>query len=171
MTYSVSRFLRNTALLALATTSIAWAAPSSEDIIKNHFKTYLGQTPDEVRKTDYGNLYEVRIGTDIVYSDPNGLYLIAGNVTVLHFTPSEPRQVTLYLSKVDNVGDIVGEIKLVVLAHQRQEGHKEDAAEKYKLFSFHFVSVVVVKVLTIRLHPTPGCQSPCSVHPKCLVLD
>ena len=101
MTYSVSRVLRNTALLALATTSIAWAAPSSEDIIKNHFKTYLGQTPDEVRKTDFGNLYEVRIGTDIVYSDPNGLYLIAGNVIDLQSKKNLTEERTEAVSKID----------------------------------------------------------------------
>lgn len=101
MAYSISRFLRNAACLALATTSLAWAASTPESVIKNHFKTYLGQTPDEVRKTDYGNLYEVRLGTDIVYSDPNGLYLIAGNVIDLQSKKNLTEERVDQVSKID----------------------------------------------------------------------
>ena len=101
MTHSVSRFLRNAAFLTIASASIAWAAPSPESVIKNHFKTYLGQKPDEVRKTDYGNLYEVRLGTDIVYSDPNGLYLIMGNVIDMQSKKNLTEERVDQVSKID----------------------------------------------------------------------
>ncbi len=101
MTHSVSCFLRNAALLSLAATSMAWAASTPESVIKNHFKTYLGQTPDEVRKTDYGNLYEVRLGTDIVYSDPNGLYLIMGNVIDMQSKKNLTEERVDQVSKID----------------------------------------------------------------------
>jgi hypothetical protein len=74
------------------------------------------------------------------------LYLIAGDVAVLHFTPSEPRKFTLYLTKVDNVGDIVREIELEVLTPHRQADHKEKIAEKINSLGFHLRFVVVVKV-------------------------
>lgn len=101
MSHSVLRFLRNAALLSLAATSMAWAASTPETVIKNHFKTYLGQTPDEVRKTDFGNLYEVRLGTDIVYSDPNGLYLIMGNVIDMQSKKNLTEERVDQVSKID----------------------------------------------------------------------
>ncbi len=101
MTHSFSRFLRNAALLTLTATSMAWAASTPEAVIKNHFKTYLGQAPDEVRKTDYGNLYEVRMGTDIVYSDPNGLYLIAGDVIDMQSKQNLTKERVDQISRID----------------------------------------------------------------------
>ena len=101
MTYPVSRFLRHAALLTFAATSMAWAASTPESVIKNHFKTYLGQTPDEVRKTDYGNMYEIRLGTDIVYSDPNGLYLIMGNVIDMQSKKNLTEERVDQISKID----------------------------------------------------------------------
>ena len=100
-TYSILRFFRNAILLTMAIPSLVLASPSPESIIKNHFKTYIGETPDDIRKTDYGNLYEVRIGTDIVYTDPNGLYLIAGNVINLESKKNLTEERINQISKID----------------------------------------------------------------------
>lgn len=101
MTYSVSRFLHGVAWLMLAVTSMALADSTPEAVIRNHFRTYLNQTPDEVRKTDYGNLYEVRLGTDIVYSDPNGLYLIMGNIIDIKSKKNLTEERVDQVSKID----------------------------------------------------------------------
>lgn len=99
----MSRFSRFVcgAALACMVAPVAFAASRPESVIKGHFKTYLGQEPDEVRKTEYGNLYEVRMGTDIVYSDPAGLYLIAGNVIDLRTKKNLTEERTDQISKID----------------------------------------------------------------------
>ncbi len=101
MSRSISRFVCGAVLAGMALAPMAFAASSPESVIRGHFKSYIGQEPDEIRKTEYGNLYEVRMGTDIVYSDPNGLYLIAGNVIDLRTKKNLTEERVDQISKID----------------------------------------------------------------------
>ena len=68
-----------TALLAgLATT----AALADEAAIRKNLSERLANLPkiDEVSKTPMAGLYEVRLGTDIVYTDEQGSFLIQGSL-------------------------------------------------------------------------------------------
>ena len=74
-----------TAALALATVGTAWAASPQEQISK----TLAERIPqlakvDEVKPTPMKGLYEVRIGTDLFYTDASGHYLIQGELIDTH---------------------------------------------------------------------------------------
>ena len=73
-----SNLLRNVAgaLLVL----LAGAALADEAAIRKNLPERLPNLPkiDEVSKTTIPGLYEVRLGTDLVYSDENGNHLIQG---------------------------------------------------------------------------------------------
>ncbi len=67
-------------LLALAAGLCAGAARADEAAIRKNLPERLPNFPkiDEVSKTPMSGLYEVRLGTDIVYTDESGQFLIQG---------------------------------------------------------------------------------------------
>lgn len=73
--------LRSTIALAL-TAGLAHAAFAQEALIRKNLAERLPDFPkiDEVNKTPIPGLYEVRIGTEIVYTDERGDHVIQGNI-------------------------------------------------------------------------------------------
>jgi len=67
------------AVLALALACGAWA---DEAAIRKNLVARLPNFPpiDEVSKTPIPGLYEVRIGTDVLYTDEQGQYVIQGSI-------------------------------------------------------------------------------------------
>jgi thiol:disulfide interchange protein DsbC len=65
---------------ATTATAEAPAAADTQDTIRKTLTARLPQLPkiDEIRSTPIAGLYEVRIGTDVMYSDARGEYLIQG---------------------------------------------------------------------------------------------
>ena len=78
MTASIT--FRTGLLLALAAGLSAGAAQADEAAIRKNLPERLPNFPkiDEVSKTPMAGLYEVRLGTDIVYTDETGQFLIQG---------------------------------------------------------------------------------------------
>lgn len=70
------------ALLALTFTGVVFAQTAQESAIKKLIEPKLGQgvKVDSIIKTPYGGLYEVRVGSDILYTDEKAQYLFVGNV-------------------------------------------------------------------------------------------
>ena len=70
------------ALLSLTFTGVVFAQTAQESAIKKLIEPKLGQgvKVDSVIKTPYGGLYEVRVGSDILYTDEKAQYLFVGNV-------------------------------------------------------------------------------------------
>lgn len=66
------------AVLAIA----ALPAAAQEDVIRKNLMERLPQMPkiDEVTKTPIPGLYEVRMGTDVIYSDESGNHVIQGSI-------------------------------------------------------------------------------------------
>jgi thiol:disulfide interchange protein DsbC len=77
----MTSLLRSTIALALAAT-FAHAAFAQEALIRKNLAERLPDFPkiDEVNKTAIPGLYEVRIGTEIVYTDEHGDYVVQGNL-------------------------------------------------------------------------------------------
>lgn len=75
-----SRNLRRSAAALLIL--MAGAALADEAAIRKNLTERLPNLPkiDEVSKTPIPGLYEVRLGTDIVYSDENGNHLVQGAI-------------------------------------------------------------------------------------------
>jgi thiol:disulfide interchange protein DsbC len=61
-------------------------AVAQEAVIRKNIAERLPDFPkiDEVTKTPIPGIYELRIGTDVVYSDEQGNYLIEGNLVDTH---------------------------------------------------------------------------------------
>jgi thiol:disulfide interchange protein DsbC len=80
----IPRFARAASLLmvAAATGLIALSAQADEAAIRKNLPERLTNFPkiDEVSKTPIPGLYEVRLGTDLVYTDETGNYLIQGSI-------------------------------------------------------------------------------------------
>jgi thiol:disulfide interchange protein DsbC len=70
------------AALALAFVLAGAGAHADEAAIRKNLPARLPNLPkiDEVTKTPIEGIYEVRLGTDVVYSDENGDHLIQGSV-------------------------------------------------------------------------------------------
>lgn len=70
------------ALLSLTFTSVVFAQTAQESAIKKLIEPKLGQgvKVDSVIKTPYSGLFEVRVGSDILYTDEKAQYLFVGNV-------------------------------------------------------------------------------------------
>lgn len=64
----------------LAATLLMAAAQADEAVIRKNIAQRLPDFPkiDEVSKTPLPGLWEVRVGTDLYYADPEGTYLIEG---------------------------------------------------------------------------------------------
>jgi len=77
----MTTLLRSTMALALAAT-FAHAAFAQEALIRKNLAERLPDFPkiDEISKTAIPGLYEVRIGTEIVYTDERGDNLVQGNI-------------------------------------------------------------------------------------------
>ena len=73
--------LRGLAAVLLAA-CFASAAFADEAAIRKNIAERLPDIPkiDEIQKTGMPGIYEIRIGTDILYTDENGSYLIQGEV-------------------------------------------------------------------------------------------
>ena len=77
----MKKLLRSTMALALAAI-FAQAAFAQEALIRKNLAERLPDFPkiDEVSKTPIPGLYEIRIGTEILYTDERGEHLIQGNI-------------------------------------------------------------------------------------------
>ncbi|TFW07739.1 DsbC family protein [Oxalobacteraceae bacterium OM1] len=77
---SLARFFL-AALLALAA-GFAGAESAQEANLKKLIEPRLGEgvKVDSVTRTPYGGLFEVRVGSDIFYTDANGSYLFIGRI-------------------------------------------------------------------------------------------
>ena len=75
------KFFATTALLALTACANAWAA-APQDTIRKVLAERIPQLAqiDEIQPTAMKGLYEVRVGTDVFYSDAQGNYLIQGEL-------------------------------------------------------------------------------------------
>lgn len=72
---------RRLAAVALATFTLAASAQADEAAIrKNLSARYPDVTIDEVNKTPIPGLYELRLGTEVIYADADGNYLVQGNI-------------------------------------------------------------------------------------------
>ena len=69
-------------LLAAASLGLALTATAQEPAIRKTLAERIPQLEkiDEVRATPMGGLYEVRVGTDLFYTDAKGNYLIQGEL-------------------------------------------------------------------------------------------
>jgi thiol:disulfide interchange protein DsbC len=78
----------------------ALALTPQEAAIKKMIEPRLGEGAkvDSVTKTPYGGLYEVRIGSDIVYTDANAKYLFVGRIldtqTMQDYTKARVDEIT-----------------------------------------------------------------------------
>ena len=71
-----------TSLLAAASLGLALTATAQEPAIRKTLAERIPQLEkiDEVRATPMGGLYEVRVGTDLFYTDAKGNFLIQGEL-------------------------------------------------------------------------------------------
>ena len=69
-------------LVALAGTFLSAAAVAQEAVIRKNIAERMPDFPkiDEVSKTPIPGLYELRIGTEVLYTDEQGNHVIEGNV-------------------------------------------------------------------------------------------
>lgn len=74
--------IRKVAAAAVLMTVAASAAWAQEAAIRKNLAERLPNLPkiDEITKTPVPGLYEVRVGTDVVYTDAEGNYLIQGQI-------------------------------------------------------------------------------------------
>ena len=69
-------------LSALMASCVGAETPPTTDAIKKLVEPRLGSNVkvDSVRETPYGGLYEIRVGSEILYTDKTGTYLFSGHV-------------------------------------------------------------------------------------------
>lgn len=69
-------------LSALMASCVGAETPPTTEAIKKLVEPRLGSNVkvDSVRETPYGGLYEIRIGSEILYTDKTGTYLFSGHV-------------------------------------------------------------------------------------------
>lgn len=81
MTYPRHRLLKAASII-LACLATASPALAQESIIRKNLAERVPQFPkiDEVRKSGMPGVYEVRVGTDLFYTDPKGDYLLQGDM-------------------------------------------------------------------------------------------
>jgi thiol:disulfide interchange protein DsbC len=60
--------------------------------LKKTLEMRLGATVDGITRLPVGNLYEVRLGDDIIYTDPSGDYILVGNLIDLRSRENLTRQ-------------------------------------------------------------------------------
>lgn len=80
---------------------IVLASPSPEAMIRQHFREYLGVDvkKEDIVKTPFSGLYEVRIDNNLVYTDQQAQYLFIGKImdiqTRKDYTDEKLRKITL----------------------------------------------------------------------------
>lgn len=74
--------LRPTLLAAALLAAAALPLHAQEDVIRKNLTERLPQMPkiDEVTKTPIPGVWEVRVGTDLLYTDDTGNYVIQGSI-------------------------------------------------------------------------------------------
>lgn len=79
---SIKKFLSALCLGLLSCIGSAQAETPQEAAIRKLLEPRLGEgvKVDAITKTNYAGLYEVRMGSDIVYTDEKGQYIFAGNI-------------------------------------------------------------------------------------------
>lgn len=79
---SIKNYLRALALGLLCCVSLAQAETPQEAAIRKLLEPRLGEgvKVDAITKTNYAGLYEVRMGSDIVYTDEKAQFIFAGNI-------------------------------------------------------------------------------------------
>ncbi len=77
--------LKKTCLAVMAATALLGAAHANEEVIRKSIAERLPNFPkiDEVRPTPLPGIFEIRIGSDIRYTDAQGLYLFEGDLVDL----------------------------------------------------------------------------------------
>ncbi len=123
-----SRPLLASLLTAMLALSLAPNAAADEAAIRKNIPERLPDFPkiDEVTKTALPGIYELRIGTDILYTDETGAYLIEGQLietkTKVNLTEARVSKLTAIDFKTLPLKDAMvwkqgtGERKLVVFA-------------------------------------------------------
>jgi thiol:disulfide interchange protein DsbC len=78
----MNHLLRSTLALTVMSLSLAHAAFAQEAVIRKNLAERLPNFPpiDEVTKTPIPGLYEVRIGTELLYTDERGDHVIQGSI-------------------------------------------------------------------------------------------
>jgi thiol:disulfide interchange protein DsbC len=154
--------LRALAAVLLAA-CLAPAALADEASIRKNIAERLPDFPkiDEITKTAIPGIWELRVGTDIVYSDENGTYLIQGELvdtkTRVNLTEQRVAKLTAIEWKNLPLKDAIvwkqgtGERKLVVFA--------DPNCGYCKKFERDLQEVKNVTVYTF-LYPIPGGDSP-----------
>jgi len=96
----MAHFFRNfIALLALA---LAMPALAQEDKVRAALKKVIPDAPvDTVRKTPYGNLYEVVIGSDVFYVDDKASFVLMGSLVDLNTKTNVTELRQRELQKID----------------------------------------------------------------------
>lgn len=83
MRYPITRSVRAIlAIFCLFWCTCTLAASSAETVIQKRFGEYLGMNVEknDIVKTPYSGLYEVRVGNNLVYTDANARYLFIGSI-------------------------------------------------------------------------------------------
>lgn len=86
MNHDISRPVRLTSLLGACLLALGltlpFAAQAQEAAIRKNLPERLPSLPkiDEVSKTPIPGIYEVRLGTELIYSDENGTHIIQGSI-------------------------------------------------------------------------------------------
>ncbi|MFZ6749063.1 DsbC family protein [Undibacterium sp. Ren11W] len=90
------------AALGLLATSLVLAQTPQEAAVKKLVEPRLGEGTkvDSVTKTPYAGLYEVRVGSDVLYTDEKAQYLFLGNVIDAQTSTDLTKLRTDELSKV-----------------------------------------------------------------------
>ena len=93
---------RTAALLVAAALALPALAQADIDRIKAELKKKVPEAPvDTVRKVPYGNLYEVVVNGEIVYTDANATFLLLGSIVDLAKKENITEQRTRELNRVD----------------------------------------------------------------------
>lgn len=97
------RHLIGASLLALATLP-AWSqSPAQNAAIRQGVATNLPSLPaiDDIRETPFKGLFEVRMGTDVLYTDATGSYLLQGELVDLKSKRNLTQERLTALSAID----------------------------------------------------------------------
>lgn len=91
------------ALVFVGVTESALAQTQTEAYIKKMITTNIagGATVDSVTKTPYGGLYEVRMGSEIVYTDEKAKYVFVGSIIDVKGTVNYTKLRTDELNRVN----------------------------------------------------------------------
>lgn len=96
--------MRAAVLLSLLSFSgVSFGQTQTENYIKKMISENIGNGAkiDSVVKTPYGGLYEVRMGSEIVYTDAKAKYIFVGNIVDLKGTVNYTKQRTDELNRVN----------------------------------------------------------------------